>query len=203
MEPSEYGRVEEIRYAVRRAVGQLRGLERRVIEGYNFDGMSFGRIAESESVSVNRVVTAHRQAMRSLRVILAPFVARTFGIGATVVSRCPICTSSWRSDAESIIDAKTPDVTWGQIVTRIERATGWRAKSPQVVIVHKRKHGTFEHERNTDDQTESAWGSCSEDQCLNRLETEFGEVGETDGPSACGCMPDSAVDGATDPGGTG
>ncbi len=95
MESTEHRKVDEIRREVRAAVCRLRGLERMVIEGYYFDGMTFGGIAKHESVSVNRVVTVHRQAMRSLRIILAPFVARTFGIGATVVSGCPICTSAW------------------------------------------------------------------------------------------------------------
>jgi len=159
MESAECRRVDEVRRAVREAVGRLKGLERRVIEGYYFDGMSFGQIAASEDASVNRVVTAYRQAMRNLRVMLAPWVARTYGIGATVITTCPICTSPWRNDAEAIIDGKTPDVTWGQIMTRIERATGWRARSPQVLIVHKRKHGVFQSERIVNDEADIARGA--------------------------------------------
>jgi hypothetical protein len=178
-------------------------LERRVIEGCYFDGMSMGQIAEIEGVTVNRVVTAYRQAIRNLREMLAPFVARTFGIGATIVASCPICTAEWRVDAEAIIDGKTADVTWGQIMTRIERATGWRAKSPQVLIVHKRKHGVFESERIVHDEADVAWGACGKDQYVDRVEAEFGEDGEVDGPSVGGCVPDTPMDGAADPGGNG
>ena len=203
MEAMEHRRVDEIRNAVRQAVAQLRGLERRIIEEYYFDGLSMGRVAEAEGVSHNRVVTTHRQAIRNLREMLAPFVARTFGIGATIVSTCPICTASWRGDADSIIDGKTPDMTWGQIVIRINRSTGWRARSPQVLIVHKRKHNTFQTERDTHDQAESAWGARIEDQHLDGLEDEPGEAGEVDGSPFGGCMPDASLDGVADFGGIG
>jgi hypothetical protein len=141
--------------------------------------------------------------MRNLREMLAPFVGRTFGIGATIVASCPICTAVWRVDAEVIIDGKTADVTWGKIMTRIERATGWRAKNPRVLIVHKRKHGVFESERNVHDEADVAWGACGEDQCLDRFEAEFGEDGEVDGPSVGRCVPDAPMDGIADPGGNG
>lgn len=199
----EQGRVDELRRTVREAVGNLRGIERAVIEEYYFDGMSMGRIAESEGVSVNRVVTSHRQALRQLREILAPFAARMFGIRAITSATCPICLASWREDAEAIIDGKTPDVTWGQIVTRIVRATGWQPKSPQVLIVHKRKHGAFQLERSPNDQTESAWGAWIEDEHLDGFEDESGENGEVDGPSIGGCVPDALVDGIADSGGVG
>jgi hypothetical protein len=162
-----------------------------------------GQIAEIEDVTVNRVVTAHRQAIRNLREMLAPFVAQTFGIGATIVASCPICAATWRVDAEAIIDGKTADITWGTIMTRIERATGWRAKNPQVLIVHKRKHGVFESERVNHDEADIAWGACGEDQYLDRLEAEPGEDGEVYGPSVGGCVPDTSMDGAADPGGDG
>ncbi len=203
MESSDQSRVDGIRDAVRQAVGRLRGLERRVVEGYHFDGRSMGQIAKIEGVAVNRVVTAHRQAFRNLREMLAPFVARTFGIGAAIVASCPICTAAWRIDAEAIIDGKTADVTWGQIMTRIERATGWRAKSPQVLIVHKRKHGVFQSERIVHDEADIARGARGEDQYLDRFEVEFGEDGEVDGPPVGGCVPDAPMDGAAAPGGNG
>lgn len=200
MTEEERKRVEGIGREVRRAVGRLRGMEREVIEGYYFDGLSMGRIAENEGVSVNRVVTAQRQAFRTLREILAPFVERIFGIGATRVTTCPICLAEWRDDAEAIIDGKTPEVTWGQVMTRIERATGWRAKSPQVLIAHQRKHRAFQSDGSRDDQTEPAWGTCVEDQHFDGFEDESGEAGEDDGPADGGCVPDSVVDGVAGPG---
>jgi hypothetical protein len=135
--------------------------------------------------------------------MLAPLVAQWYGIGAARNSACPICTAEWREDADAIIDAKTQEVTWGQIMTRIERATGWRAKSPQVLIMHQRKHRTFQPEGTDDGDASLAWGSCAEDQYLDGTEDESGAIGEADGPSVGGCLPDSIVDESADYGGVG
>lgn len=194
-------RVHEIRSEVRRAVERLQGLERAIIEDYYFDGMSFGRIASSENTSVNRVVMAHRQALRRLRDLLTPHVAKWYGIGAVRNSECPICISDWRADAEAIIDAKTPDITWGEVMKRIERATGWRAKSPQALIMHQRRHRTYQQEKMPNDDSPSAWRSCVKDQHLDGIEVESGTVGEADGPSVGRCVPNFDVDESADYGG--
>jgi len=76
--------------------------------------------------------------------------------------------STWRADAEAILDGKTPEMTWGQIITRIERATGWRAVSPQVLIAHQRAHRAFQTERTDNDQTGTAWGTCIEAEDIKR-----------------------------------
>lgn len=203
MEMEQWERMDEIRTEVRRAVDRLTGLERTTIEGCYFDGISMGRLATIEGVTVSRVVMAHRQGLRRLRQMLAPFVARWYGIGVIRNPACSICTAAWREDAEAIIDAKTQDVTWGQIMTRIERATGWRAKSPQVLIVHQRKHRTFQHERTDNGDTSLAWGACAEDQHLGGAEDESGATGEADGPSVGGCLPNFVVDESADNGGVG
>lgn len=203
MENVECRRTDEIGEAVREAVRQIVGLERTVIEGYYFDGMSLGQIARSQDVSLNRAVTAHRQALRRLRVMLAPLVERMFGIGVTRVASCPVCVAEWRHDAEGIMDSKTADQTWGVIMTRIERATGWRAASPQVLIAHQRKHRTFQPEGSGDDQTDIARGTCIETEHFDRAEAEFGEIGEDDGSTVGGCLPSPDVDGAADFGGIG
>lgn len=197
------GRIYEIRSEVRRAVETLKGLERVTIEGYFFDGISFRRIAAHEETSVSRVVMAHRQALRRLRERLTPHVAKWYGIGVVRNAKCPICVSDWRADAEALIDAKTAHITWGDVMKRIERATGWRAKSPQVLIMHQRKHRTFQPERADNDETSSAWGSCVEDQYLDGIEDESGTAGEADGPSVGRCLPDLDVDESADFGGIG
>lgn len=203
MDASQLERMDEIRAEVRRAVALLTGLERTTIEGYYFDGLSMGRLATIEGVPVSRVVMAHRQGLRRLRDLLAPSVARWYGIGVTRNSACAICTAAWREDAEAILDAKTQDVTWGQVMTRIERATGWRAKSPQALIMHQRKHRTFQPEGTDNGDTSPAWGACIEDQYLGGTEDEPGAIGEADGPSVGGCLPDSTVDESADYGGLG
>lgn len=168
-------RVDEIRRAVRTAVGRLEGLEKTVVEGYYFDGLSMGRLAELERVSLNRAFIVHRQALRSLRAMLAPFVERLFGLEATCVSSCPICVAPWRDDAEAIIEAKTKDMTWGQIIIRIERATGWRTQSPQILIAHQRKHRTYKPERTLHDSTNVEGGTRAEAQDFDGTEAEPGE----------------------------
>lgn len=203
MDSEPVARTNEIRTEVRRAVARLEGLDRRTIEGYYFDGMSMGQIASKEGVSTNRVVMAHRQALRQLRQMLAPLVARWYGIGVIRNAACAICTAAWREAAEAIIDAKTQDVTWGQTMTRIERATGWRAKSPQALIMHQRKHRTFQPEGIDNGDTSPAWGACIEDQHLGGAEDEFGAAGKADGPPVGGCLQDFIVDESADHGGLG
>lgn len=203
METEQRERMDEIRTEVRRAVERLTGLDRSTIEGYYFDGISLRRLATIEGVTVSRVVMAHRQGLRRLRHMLAPLVARWYGIGVIRNPACPICTAAWREDAEAIVDAKTQDVTWGQIMTRIERATDWRAKSPQVLIAHERKHRTFQPERTNNGDTSLARGACAQDQHLGGSEDESGAIGEADGPSVGGCLPDFVVDESADHGGTG
>ena len=200
MTNDERERVDEIGVVVRKAVGKLRGLERVAIEEYYFHGHSMRRIAEAEGVPLNRVLVAQRQAFRELRVMLAPFVERMFGIEATCDDACPICIAPWRDDAEAIIDAKTADQTWGEIFVRIERATGWKARSPQVLIAHQRKHRAFQREGIDNEQAKTPRGACSEDQHLNGPEVEFGESGEDDGSPVGGCLPPSPLDGTAGPG---
>lgn len=198
-----WGNEAEIERGVRGAVGQLRGLERIVIEGYYFDGRSLGQLAEREGISLNRMVLAQRQAFRALRTALAPLVARLYGIGAASVAGCPICAAPWREDAEAIIDGKSPATTWGQIIARLERATGFRARSPQTLLAHQRKHRIFIEERSADAGAESARGTCAEAFYLHRTEVASGDAVEAAGASGGRCLPNVDVDGAADAGGAG
>ena len=133
-----------IELAVRGALRVLTTGEREIIEGYYFDGRSLPQLARATGVPVDFVRIAHRRALAKLETELAPFVERMFGLSAVRHRDCAICSASWRAIAEDVLDGRTGDTTWGQIMIRIERAVGWKAPSPQALMTHQKKHRQFE-----------------------------------------------------------
>ncbi len=133
-----------VEISVRRALRVLTAGELAIVEGYYFDGHSMPQLARATGVPLDFVRMAHRRALAKLEIELAPLVARMFGLEAIQLPNCAICRAQWRTTAERILDARTPDMTWGQIAVRIERAVGWKASSPQTLITHQRKHRKFE-----------------------------------------------------------
>lgn len=133
-------RVRQIGVAVRRAIRILNTPERNVIEGYYFDGTSFPRLANAAGVTLTRIRTIHERALAKLRTRLTPFVELMFGLRVIQAPDCPICSAMWREIAEDLLDAKTTDMTWGDVARRLERAVGWRAPTPQILMTHQRKH---------------------------------------------------------------
>lgn len=136
-------RSEDIRIAVRAAIGGLQTAEREVIEGHYFHGQSLPRLARQMGRPMARIRLLRERAIRKLRVALTPFVEQMFGIRVLRAPDCPICRARWRDDAERILDDKTDDMTWGMIARRIERATGWQAPNPQMLKTHDQRHRRF------------------------------------------------------------
>ena len=139
------GRSLAVELAVRRALDVLTTSELVIVEGYYFEGRSMPQLSKSTGVPLDFVRIAHRRALAKLEVELAPLVERMFGLTAVTRTGCAICLAPWRPAAEEILDGRTPDATWGQIAVRIERAVGWKAPSPQVLMTHQRKHRQFEN----------------------------------------------------------
>jgi len=132
-----------IQQTVRRTLEELPSVERRIIEGYFYDGRPFARIADDLGISLVRVQVLRRRALGHLRSQLAPFVQATFGLGATQTPDCPICRAPWREIAEDLLDEKTPDVTWGVVARRLERAVGWSPSTVQLLIGHQKNHRVY------------------------------------------------------------
>ncbi len=160
-------RARTIERAVRRALSILSQTERVVIEGYYFDGRSFGRLAAVVDLPQRRVRVIHQRALSRLETELAPLVEHLFGIRPTRAPNCPICSAEWRAIAEGLLDEKTEEMTWGDVIVRLERAVGWRAPTPQILISHTKKHRSFTQdsepndEENPNECTDSlTWPSC-------------------------------------------
>ncbi|MCH8992115.1 MAG: hypothetical protein IIA44_10265 [Acidobacteria bacterium] len=143
--PADPGRERLIAGAVRRALRDLQYMERLVVDGYYYDGLSFGRIADRYGLTRSRVQTLHHRALTALEGALAPLVRETFGVVPVRRSACPICGTSWQRMADELLDEKTADVTWGQMAARLERAVGWRPSTPQILIAHQKHRRLFEH----------------------------------------------------------
>ena len=133
-------RADCVERAVRAALAVLNAPERLVIEGYYFDGRSFPCLANESAVPLARVRTIHARALGKLRRELASFVAEVYGLHAAQAPNCAICLAPWRDTAERLLDEKTPEMTWGELAIRMERATGWQPSSPQIMMTHQRKH---------------------------------------------------------------
>lgn len=133
-----------IEHTVREALLSLTLTERGVIEHYYYDGFSFHRIAGATGLTLERVQAIHRRSLAVLRETLAPFVAVTFRLTPASGQGCPICSAPWRRTAEELLDEKTSTMTWGEVTRRLERAVGWLAPTPQILIGHQKKHRTFE-----------------------------------------------------------
>jgi hypothetical protein len=145
-------RARAVQEAVRAALVVLNPAEHNVIIGYYFDGWSFPRLANVLGQSLPRIRAIHRRALLKLEVELAPFVDEMFGIRPVRTARCPICQADWRTVAERLLDEKTPDMTWGQVAIRIERATGWRPSTPRILTAHQKHHRRFVHTSDTEDE---------------------------------------------------
>ncbi len=145
-------RARRVEAAVRDALHVLNPPERGIIEGYYFDGRSFPHLANENGVTLARVRTIHTRALSKLHHELTPLVIELYGLQLTHDVDCPICHASWRDLAEGILDEKTPDMTWGEIAVRIDRAVGWKPPTPQVLITHQRKHRQLQHAPKGDTQ---------------------------------------------------
>ena len=133
-----------IEHTVRDALSCLTIPEREVVEQYYYNGLSFIRIADAQGLAVERVQFLHRRALANLRIKLAPFVGITFGLSPLANIDCPICCAPWRQTAEELLDEKTTAATWGEIARRLERAVGWFASTPQILMAHQKKHRRFD-----------------------------------------------------------
>jgi hypothetical protein len=159
-------RARAVQGAVRAALVVLNPAEHSVIVGYYFDGWSFPRLANSLGQSLVRVRAIHRRALLKLEVELAPFAEEMFGIRAVRTAGCPICQAEWRAIAERLLDEKTPDMTWGQVAGRIERATGWRPSTPRTLTTHQKHHRRFVH---TSDTEHEGGNSCNDSRACTDL----------------------------------
>ncbi|MEW5702722.1 MAG: sigma-70 family RNA polymerase sigma factor [Candidatus Zixiibacteriota bacterium] len=136
-------RVRLIQEHVRNAVAKLPILERRIIEGHYFDGHSLSQLADEIGLPKTRIQVLYRRGLGRLRTALADFVVATFGIRAVILPDCPICHAAWRGTAEDLLDEKTPEITWGELARRLERAVGWTPTTIQVVIGHQKRHRAY------------------------------------------------------------
>jgi hypothetical protein len=148
----EKRRLRSVQEAVRHAVTELPATERRVIERHFFDGGSLAHIADETGLSLVRIQVLRRRALGRLRERLTLFVQTTYGLGATVRPDCPVCRAPWRQTAEELLDEKTPDMTWGMLARRLERAVGWTPSTVQILIGHQRNHRAFSHEATVADE---------------------------------------------------
>ncbi len=121
------------------ALGQLTTTERAVIERHDLEGRSFADIATEWGWSATRVQTTRRRALRRLRKLLASYVEKRFGI-IPPPTACPICASTFRRQAETIIAARTEDAPYSTVIDQLRRHLGIKIISPMTIVGHTKYH---------------------------------------------------------------
>ncbi len=132
--------IETVNEALERLESDLRQI---VYERY-FEGLSIPQIAERNKITDKEVVRRIYEAKRQLKMMLAEFVRRRWGLQIEGV--CKICKHPRREMIDSILRNKTDDESWRRICKRIEKEVGDRIHPPQILKAHI-KHMNREYNR--------------------------------------------------------
>jgi lambda repressor-like predicted transcriptional regulator len=136
----EYERKELIRKEVRKAIVLLESQERDIIGRFYFAGQSFRKIARQTGYTERQVQAVQKQALRKLRRLLAPFVARLYAIETHPETQCVICNSPYRPQIDLLIKYRDRKATWRSILREIRQKFGLAIKTPQTLIGHEKYH---------------------------------------------------------------
>jgi RNA polymerase sigma factor (sigma-70 family) len=125
---------------VRKAVARLRPDEKQFVELFYFQFRSYKEIARRAGKKVHKLETINSRVREKLKLLLAGFVKKRFGIAASPVSDCIICNSPDRAAIDQLIRKKRDDQTYSRLMSILRSEYGLDIRTPQVIIGHRRKH---------------------------------------------------------------
>jgi RNA polymerase sigma factor (sigma-70 family) len=131
---------ESIDLEVRKAVARLRPEERQFVELFYFQFRSYREIAQRTRRKVHKLERINQRVREKLRLLLGDFVKKRFGIVASPVTDCIICSSPDRAAIDRLIREKKDDQTYSRLMSILRHKYGLDIKTPQVIIGHRRKH---------------------------------------------------------------
>lgn len=131
---------DEIVRAVQKALKKLPPFQRELIERYYFDGCSCEELSRDYDFRIREIRAYLRQAIKSLKKSLNPFVKGRFGLQTDRIADCPICTSPFREEIEKLIIGRNPRETWKNVMKILRQDYGLDIKAPQTLISHKKYH---------------------------------------------------------------
>jgi len=140
-DPRAQARSERVIRAVRRAIALLDEDERELIIRYHFQGFGLPELAELTGRPLYKLASLQKRALRRLKGLLRPLVAREFGIGRSTARLCPVCLSPQRERIDMLIAARDHRATWIPVMRAIAEQCGLPIRNPQILIGHEKYHG--------------------------------------------------------------
>ncbi len=115
----------------------LEGLDsdlQQIVHERYFEGLTVPQIAERNKIPENEVVKLIYEAKRQLKMMLAEFVRKRWGLQIKGV--CKICTHPQKEKINSILQNKKDGDSWREICSKIEAEVGDRIYPPQILKAH-------------------------------------------------------------------
>lgn len=137
---AEQARRRRICRAVRDALDELAEDQREFIVRFYFMGESYREMMSVTVRDRHKLESLHRQSLRRLRTLLAPFVSREYGLPADSIRDCPICASRHRAEIDRLIQRRDKQSTWSPIIRTLKDHFGITISTPQVLIGHEKYH---------------------------------------------------------------
>jgi hypothetical protein len=126
----------ELVEAVDKALLRLDPDLRRLIRERYFEGLTVGEISERNNLPEPQAIAGIYEAKRRLKVLLADFVRKRWGIEVTGV--CSICSHPRKEEIENALRARKSTESWGSTCRKIEQLIEERIQPPQVLKAHIR-----------------------------------------------------------------
>ena len=145
---------------VQQAMGRLNFLEKKFIQYYYFECLSYEKIAEILNKKQYKLQRIHRRALDKLKIILKDFVRERFQISCDPVQNgsirkkpepvesvwpglnrnCILCQSPFKQEINLLIRGKRKDQTWKPLIKLLEEKYHLKIKTPQILIGHQKNH---------------------------------------------------------------
>ena len=132
--------IEELKEVVRKALEKLTDNEREFITLFYYQGKTYREISRQSGISIYRLESLHRRALKRLKRELRSFVEKRYGITIETESSCPICKSPYREEIDKLINSRNPRDTWKTVIQEIKERYNLIIKTPQLLIGHEKYH---------------------------------------------------------------
>jgi hypothetical protein len=124
----------EVAEAVRQALLNVSPELRRLIRERYFEGLTIGEISERNHLAERETVRRIYEAKRQLKMVLAGFVKKRWGI--EVKGLCRICTHAEREKIEAVLRTRKKTESWGSTCRKVQDLLKERIQPPQVLKAH-------------------------------------------------------------------
>lgn len=107
---------------------------RRLIRERYFESLTIGEISDRNHLPERETIRKIYEAKRQLKMVLASFVKKRWGIEAMGV--CRICTHPEREKIEAVLRARKVTESWGSTCRKVQNMLQQRMQPPQILKAH-------------------------------------------------------------------